>query len=186
MKSLRLLILSLVVGLSGCGARDGTSPLAYRNPTDMITTSFGMGDSCYRRVERNGVVEAEFIGMEKCYRFDPPRRFHGVWRDAFEGSAFYDSLDAMPAYTAPVAADFAWLDVEKVPAADLRMDCRRCSEVALIDFVGRKTSFRGRYGHMGMSPNYIIVDKIISMRRLPTPPDDSPPRPTNEPPPPER
>jgi hypothetical protein len=33
-----------------------------------------------------------------------------------------------------------------------------------LDFIGRRTAVSGRYGHMGLSVHYVVVDRIISAR----------------------
>ena len=56
-----------------------------------------------------------------------------------------------------------WLDVDRVK---LGHDFSNGSRKMLIDFVGRKTMFPGSYGHMGMSGSEIIVDRVISIKKI--------------------
>jgi len=39
-----------------------------------------------------------------------------------------------------------------------------------MEFVGRRTMYKGSYGHMGMSDQELVVDHIISMKELEAPP----------------
>lgn len=116
------------------------------------------------------------VPTDQCYKMEAPRRYRGVWIDEFEGQAFIPEGSKAPewpkgdpksagwwkAFEAARAATI-WLDVERT---DLRGKRRRGGKM-LIEFVGRKTLYPGNYGHMGMSGNEIIVDRVISLQGCP-------------------
>jgi hypothetical protein len=93
----------------------------------------------------------------------PPQRMRGLWRDQFEGSAFYAGLEAPP----EAEGAKTWLDIDenKLPKA-LRRKNDWWPRWVEIEFIGRKTLRRGAYGHFGMFEHYVVVDKVISARLL--------------------
>ena len=116
------------------------------------------------------------LPTDQCYRMEEPRRYRGVWIDAFEGQQFIPEGTRPPAWPRVYSnspgwreqADRAqaaaiWLDVDRVK---LRHDSSNGSRKMLIDFIGRKTMFPGSYGHLGMSGNEIIVDRVISIKKF--------------------
>lgn len=150
-------------------------------------TEADVGHACYRydgRLVRETPctyhVDAETIGslpIDKCYKMDPPRRYRGVWVDEFEGQSFIPEGTKAPEWPrgdpkSPewrkqadrVIAATIWLDVER---AKIGHDWQRGGRKVFIEFVGRKTRYPGNYGHMGMSGQEIIVDRMISLRECP-------------------
>jgi hypothetical protein len=119
------------------------------------------------------------LPTDQCFKMDALVEMKGVWIDAFEGSAFYPGRTTRPlpepSFGPPGHFNHAaferyrrkqiWLDVSRV---QLPRDYkhRREGNAVLIDFIGRKTSYTGSYGHLGMFGNEIIVDRVISSRRL--------------------
>jgi len=39
-----------------------------------------------------------------------------------------------------------------------------------MDFMGRRTMYKGPYGHMGGSDQELVVDRVISMKEVEAPP----------------
>lgn len=145
------------------------------------------GHGCYRydgRLIRDFPcayhIEPGVIGSlptDQCYKMESARRYRGVWVDAFEGQAFIpegtketewphgDSKSAewRKKMDRAIAATI-WLDVERV---NLGHERQRGGRRAFIEFIGRKTMYPGNYGHMGMSGQEIVVDRLISLRECP-------------------
>lgn len=125
-------------------------------------------------------IEPGVIGSlvtDKCYKMEPPRRFQGVWIDEYEGQKFIPEGTQAPEWPKgdPKSSEWRkqadqaiaatiWLDVEHT---NLRKKQQQNGRRLFIDFVGRKTMYPGNYGHMGMSGQEIIVDRVISQHECP-------------------
>ncbi len=107
---------------------------------------------------------------------EKPRRFRGVWIDEFEGQQFIPEGSDPPEWPrgdmrTPGAAELfekaraarIWLDKSRVDLTPFRANR---SKKMFVEFVGRKTKYTGSYGHMGMSGNTIIVDRMIALKSL--------------------
>ena len=142
------------------------------------------GHGCYRydgRLIRDFPcayhIEPGVIGSlptDQCYKMEAPRRYRGVWIDEFEGQRFIPEGTNPPEWprTDPKSAGWReqferarlatiWLDVERANPGHER---QRGGRMAFIEFIGRKTMYPGDYGHMGMSGQEIVVDRLISLR----------------------
>ncbi len=117
------------------------------------------------------------LPTDQCYKMDEPRRYKGVWLDAFEGQHFIPEGGSPPEWpdTDPGSTGWTeeferarlattWIDVSRVKLAEIP---RNRGARRLIEFVGRRTKYPGAYGHMGMSGQEIIVDRVISLRDCP-------------------
>jgi hypothetical protein len=125
----------------------------------------GMKDECLEII-RWGGVEALTKPQEECYKFDPPRRWKGLALGAFETSLFCPE----PAQACPETKtkEKIWLQVGpnvRVPAS--ARDDKLAAGMFAVDFVGRKTSYPGGYGHLGDYDQEIIMDRLLSMKRVP-------------------
>lgn len=97
--------------------------------------------------------------VDQCFEMMPKRRWRGLWRDDFEGSRFCPA----PALTcsADEAGDFVWLTA----GGGGRLDPRRPFHgLYNVEFVGRRTRFRGQYGHLGMADHEIVVDQLVTIK----------------------
>jgi hypothetical protein len=113
-----------------------------------------------------------YEGGPACYRFDEPRRFRGVWLYEFEGSTFAEGADRVPPSDWFDPGGSAWLDFNSGidPTANMKLHDARTGQYLVhayyIDIVGRRTTYSGGYGHLGMSRHEIIADRILEMRPL--------------------
>lgn len=113
---------------------------------------------------------------DQCFKMEQPRRFRGTLINEFEGQLFILEGAAPPEWPRSDRNTPGWAEkFEKARAASIWLDNSRVdlvpvrlglSNKMLIEFVGRKTKYTGRYGHMGMSGNSIIVDRVISLKNL--------------------
>lgn len=142
---------------------------AYRDPVDRLLAGLGFDALCYRGVGEGENRSYEFIGYDKCYHFDPPRRMRGVWLAEFEGSRFLPNAAAAPAER-DLPNDSIWLEIDEdmLSPADRDVISKHPPAFA-IDFVGRRATYPGRYGHGGMSRNLVVVDRLLSMRAIDPP-----------------
>lgn len=110
----------------------------------------------------------KFRPPEDCYRYDPPRLFDGLWHNAFEGSSFHEGSNNGPSFAdMRHERETVWLSVPDPLRKQWNFEEKRpfYSEWR-ISFIGRKTSFKGHYGHMGSSDRDITVERIISAQEI--------------------
>lgn len=162
----RILLVSLaILGLTGCSP----APLSYKRPVDQIYAAFGLQGLfghylCAQPIRQRGLTVVASIPDADCYRFDPPVRMKGTWFTDDEASIFFPNARSIPAD--PYAGATIWLDDHHValPADAQGAGGRRAFA---LDFIGRKATYPGRYGHMGTSRSLVVVDRVISVNTLP-------------------
>ncbi len=119
-----------------------------------------MTEACVEKVRRDG-IDALPSDWQQCFKWTPPQRWQGLWVDGFEFSRFCPS----PATECSSAISGKWIWLSESPSAHLPVYRGEPSApVYAVDFVGRKTAYPGRYS--GLADQEIIVDRMISMRRL--------------------
>ena len=150
-------------------------------------TEADVGHGCYRydgRLVREAPclyhIDAETMGSlptDTCYKMEAPRRYRGIWVDEFEGQSFVPEGTKAPEWPRGNRSSPEWIkQVDRAIAATIWLDVERAKvghkwqqggRKVFIEFVGRKTRYPGNYGHMGMSGQEIIVDRVISLRECP-------------------
>lgn len=161
-----LLTLLLLLGLCACSDRSSLAA-PYKNPWDRIAIQIGYAGwvytPCYRKEsDAYGDVQV-FIGSQKCFHFNPPERMRGIWLDEFEGSAFLPDVTASPVVW-HYSPDAIWLEFTQ--PEPLLADGQKAYAV---EFVGRRATYPGHYGHLGMSRHLILVDELLSASPVPPP-----------------
>jgi hypothetical protein len=160
-----------VVGLlwaaaAQAGLEDKLPPEAYVDPIDQQIARTGKGISgrpfpcAYEHVE-DGVDTIVSTPTDLCVKMQPQQRWRGLWRNNMEGSTFCPE----PAKECPTkGGESIWLD--SGPGRGGRGDLYR------VDFIGRKTMYRGPYGHMGGFDQEIVMDRAIKIELIwsPSPP----------------
>lgn len=124
----------------------------------------GMTDQCARKIRYGGVVAMP--ETDQCFKMMPQQRWTGVWAVGFEFSRFCPAPASSCSYDAPGAA--IWLTTRGTISV-VRND--RIGQIGplrffSVDFIGRKTSQPGAYGHMGGSSQEIVVDRVISVSEI--------------------
>ena len=182
-------------GVAQAGPLDPPKPEVYLRAEDQERarllskpcSAADVGHGCYRfgnHAQRElpctyhiGTDAIGALPTDQCYKMDKPRRFRGVWIDEFEGQAFIPEGTKAPEWPRHLysrsprwqeqfnraQAATIWLDVER---AKVKHEFGAGGRKMVIDFVGRKTTYPGSYGHMGMSGNEIIVDRVISLKKV--------------------
>src|SRR4051794_35066630 len=84
----------LILLLAGCSSQDATPARAYRDPVDRLRGAPGLDEGIGQDCSRDSGGVSTFVGMTRCYRFGPPKRMRGIWRDAFEASEFFPGRTA--------------------------------------------------------------------------------------------
>jgi hypothetical protein len=141
---------------------------AYQGLRNQLWVAAGLhhwADPCSRTVQtEQGRFETR-LPTEQCFRMSSPERMRGVWIDEFERSRFLSG--ARDTSAADMGLGGTWLDVETNRIPGLFQDPPTMQLRAFeVEFIGRKTSYGGRYAHLGASDNYVVVDRLISARPL--------------------
>lgn len=97
---------------------------------------------------------------DQCFDMAPKRRWKGLWLKGFEDSRFCPSPATSCSFETPGKS--TWLSE---PDKDIDVGSYD-GDVYEVEFIGRRTSKSGRYGHLGEFDHEIIVDKMINLRRI--------------------
>lgn len=185
-----LLALLLLAGCSGSAARD--NPSAYRNAWDRFRVQFGLepflGYACTQEeTERDGTRVIASLPYDQCYRFNASERIEGIWIDEFEGQELLTPGEYARYLRGEDRDAVTWLEMEAVrrkwaPAVKrgdpeaLRLwsvhgksaegAWQLTGKAYRIRFVGRRASYPGSYGHLGVSRHLVLVDKLEALTPL--------------------
>jgi len=91
-----------------------------------------------------------------------------LWRNNFEGSQFCEPPETQCDAAKLDPRRFIWLELDP-PAG---WEDTPPGGLYAVDFIGRRSLFRGFFGHFGMSRNEVIVDRLISIRQVEAPPKE--------------
>lgn len=119
----------------------------------------GMTEACLRRIQFGG-IEAMPNETTQCFRMLPQERWRGLWRNDFEGSIFCPAPATTCSYNGENTA--VWLTPNAVTGS--------IGALYSVDFVGRRTAVNGRYGHLGMFAEEVVIDRPISIKMVAPPP----------------
>lgn len=126
----------------------------------------GMTDECLDKLKWGG-TEALPQKYEDCFRFTPPHRMRGLWRNQFEGSEYCEGSSGKCPDPKETAETGIWLEMRSpLPGANDTPP----GGLYAIDFVGRRSVGAGMFGHFGMAKNEVIVDRLLSIREVEAPP----------------
>jgi hypothetical protein len=139
-------------------AAAGCSPEPTKVETDIdiervIAETPGLTDECIRELRDRG-PKAKTGPTDRCFKMTEQRRWRGLWRDEFEGSAFCP--DPAEACT-NVRKGGIWLTGAPGNAN---------GKLYRVEFVGRRTLYPGPHGHLGMFKHEMIVDRMISIEAV--------------------
>ena len=118
-------------------------------------------------MKRSVVVLLVLLACSAC---DRSERMQGLWRNDFEGSQFCPAPAKTCGYVPKDerGSPTIWLDFAKTLPVKYRR--QNFGGLYSIEFIGRRNSFGGSYGHMGMFDEEIIVDRLISIKEIEPPP----------------
>jgi hypothetical protein len=141
----------------------------------LLAIAPGAMDHCFVEEKSNGVTVMAYIGDRACVDFKPPRLYHGVFVDHFEGQAYYDGAASLA--DLKDRHDRVWFSTDSktrflvpIPAPRYRGGAYR------VTFRGREAKDMGRkplegYGHMSMSEGVVLVDELKEVVPLERPRD---------------
>lgn len=116
-----------------------------------------MSEACLNLIKFGG-IEAMPPEVDRCYPMTPVRHWHGLWRDVFEEQRFYPFLSSHSSHKA--LDDKIWIEFKP---GSRPFTGSPTGKTYSISFLGRRTRVVGHYGHLGMSPHVIVVDRLISI-----------------------
>lgn len=157
----RVIVSMMALLLSGCGdeARKKAEPqLSEAEIRELRAAYPGMTEDCLATIRRHGINAAP-AGTDKCFHFTRPEHWVGLWRVGFEVSQF------CPGNTTKCRFDVAprmWLSSRDDSRAAWPSD-----GLYRVEFLGRRTLHPGHFGHMGLYEHEIIVDRMISIQKVP-------------------
>lgn len=152
---MRRLLATLLLALSACDHR--TQKVSDQSIRDLREQFPGITARCIETIKFGG-LEAMPTGVDRCFDMQPPRRWTGLWNDEFEGSRFCPAPAKACSFSSP--GDRVWLTYSEDAGPP---SAQSSGDLYAIEFVGRRTLRRGRYGHMGGSQHEVLVDRVISI-----------------------
>ena len=123
-----------------------------------------------RREERGGATAVVvYLGGRSCVRFQAPRRFAGLWVNAFEGQRYVDRA-RVQSDVPDRGGETTWFSTDDHTEHREASGCPR-QHVCRIVFLGRAAVDMHRgplegYGHMGLSNGLVLADRILSIEDL--------------------
>ncbi|WP_093084111.1 hypothetical protein [Sphingobium sp. AP50] len=116
----------------------------------------GISEQCLETIKYGGILAMP--ETDQCFEMTTEKRWKGIWRKAFEVSRFCPAPASACSYETD--GDRIWLS-GKAPVYVGNDD-----GLYAIEFVGKQTVHKGKYGHMGAFDHEIIADKVISLRLM--------------------
>jgi hypothetical protein len=164
-----VLVMLAAALLAGCKQQPLRQPRLSDGQLQAIRTDApGMSEDCLNKLKWGG-IGALPNDVGQCFKFTPPKRMQGLWRNQFEGSDYCeDQARPCPDKKMNASHGFStWLEM-RAPLPGAR-DTPPGGLYA-IDFVGRRSVGAGKFGHFGMWRNEVIVDRLLSIKEVEPPP----------------
>lgn len=125
-------------------------------------------DAYFQRCYGGSFAEENYVGDLKCMPYSSPERLTGVWIVRLEYSGFFPSASTYK--DTQSRADKIWLEAEPSPSPEVVAAGQGAGTRAYsVDLIGRRSLCTFHYGHLGMSSQEIIAERIVAMRPLPGP-----------------
>ncbi len=106
--------------------------------------------------------------LQACWPLSPSSRIEGIWVTSLENSSFFERATQLDRSMLTRLA--TWLEVANPPAEVIRSQQGEALRAYQISLVGRQTLCEAHYGHMGVFPHEVIVDRIVHLQPLDTHP----------------
>jgi hypothetical protein len=109
---------------------------------------------------------AKYVGDLKCWPFSKSERLRGLWEINLEASHFYPNAERAPPLDSPHPP--MWLETDLI---DRRPELLAAAQgagprVFAVELQGREALCDGLFGHMGVYPREVIVERFYSLRPL--------------------
>jgi hypothetical protein len=117
----------------------------------------GITEDCLDKMKWGG-IEAAPTETDQCYKMLPATRWHGLWRDGFEGQIFCPA----PAQECPGHSpkDESWFELKSRPPG---VEKDPLGALYAVDFIGRRTAQSSSMIAYGFQ-HEMVVDRMISVR----------------------
>jgi hypothetical protein len=133
-----------------------------------------MAPNCFDNVEgANGSVVRRYRGDRRCVQLSAPREYQGIYRNDFEGSAFFAGVTSLRAVPTLRVENQTWLnrsELLQTPAPCSPETRFQSGHSYRVRFIGRHSVVPGQglrgYGHLGVFGNLIIVDRFLAIEDL--------------------
>ena len=111
----------------------------------------------------------KYVGDLKCWPFSTPKRLRGAWLISLEASEFYPNVGTVREVSKRQTR--TWLESDLLEHRPELLAAARGAgtRIYAVEFQGRESLCDGYFGHMGMAPREVIVDRFYSMRLLSKP-----------------
>jgi hypothetical protein len=143
-----------------------------QNPSNASAAGAGAGPSCRAATEavqfqqcaaQHGQSNEREL-LLACLPFSQPGRLGGVWVIALENSSFFEgAVSFRPEMSNSIGA---WLEPDQWRPDQTRAAQGERVRAYLVEFVGRRSLCRSGFGHMGVYPHEVLVDRFISIREI--------------------
>jgi len=113
-----------------------------------------------------GDINGTYIGDENCYPFSADRKYAGILVTGFEWSIFYPGARSYK--ETQTIEPIYWLEDRARTFAAEETDRAKCtSDCAYeVSFVGRESTCRAGFGHLGQYPKMIIAIREGQMKQI--------------------
>ena len=100
-----------------------------------------------------------------CYEMLPDQHWSGLWNSGWEWSIFCPA----PAQSCPQSASNGGIALEFSERAPPEVPISN-GMLFRVQFIGRRTKEPGHYDHLGQYKHVVVVDRMISIKRVDSPP----------------
>jgi hypothetical protein len=112
------------------------------------------------------------LALTGCGVHEPQQHWEGLWRADFEGSQFCPA-PATECSDRPIDERKRQTVISLQFASGWPAEMREApGGLYKVVFDGRRSLFRGHFGHMGMADREIVVDRLISIVEIEPPPPE--------------
>lgn len=167
MRAIALILLSL----AACGERREVA--AERREAAQWKAAYSPAE-CKALIEKETFIQrcfggdfpnGNYVGDLKCMPHSPSQRLKGVWVVDLEYSGFFPGASSFKDVDRQ-RVDI-WLDAEPARSREITAAGQGAGLRAYaVEFMGRKSLCNDHYGHLGMSSQQVLMERMIKMRPL--------------------
>lgn len=122
----------------------------------------GIKEVCLKKLRTGQMGAFEWINNPECFEMLPARSWTGLWNTGWEWTNFCPE----PAKKCPISSEHGDIWIEFAEGAYRGLP-EQPDGVYRINFIGRRTNTSGYFGHLGQYDHLMVVDRVISIRKIP-------------------